>query len=72
MGEFSSKDYNISKRLDSCQPSNLKILKDTLLVILSPFASLRVNSAKNLKAVQDLKRKKRDIENGRKEWSHTG
>jgi hypothetical protein len=40
---------NISKMLDSCQLSISKFLEDTLLVILSPFASLRVNSAKNLK-----------------------
>jgi len=51
MNESLEQGYNISKMLDSCQLSNLGFFKDTLLVIVSPFASLRVNSGKNLKAI---------------------
>jgi hypothetical protein len=55
MGEFSSKDYNISKRLDSCQPSNLKILEDTLLVILSESEESKGSPKKDIEIQKNKK-----------------
>jgi hypothetical protein len=46
MGGFPNRNYNIAKRLDSCQLSNLGFFKDTLLVIVNEREESKGNPGK--------------------------